>query len=302
MKYQRLKHTFKHLISYSIPVVIFYFLAMVIVRQWDMVKEYSWDFNLPFLIVSFLFLFITLLLVIILWRRVLIQLGSELSLPKAFKIFHLSNLGRYVPGKIWQFVGMYYMLEKENIGVVKAVSGTLWASLFFNLSGIIIGVLTIYFSGFELFQMSLPVLILFLVAVFSLIQPRVIDSVMNYLMKRLNQKKVVFSLPLRQVLINLLGYATLWFCYGVGFFLLTKSVTDVSLDRIFIFVGLFSIAHVVGYLSFLTPGGIGVREGVLTYMLSYYIPFPVASIVAILARVWLTLGEFVCAIVALRIK
>ena len=39
------------------------------------------------------------------------------------------------------------------------------------------------------------------------------------------------------------------------------------------------------------PGGLGVREGILVYLLSHVMPGPVAVIISILTRLWMTLIE-----------
>jgi glycosyltransferase 2 family protein len=48
----------------------------------------------------------------------------------------------------------------------------------------------------------------------------------------------------------------------------------------------------VGYLSFITPSGLGVREGVLTALLALVYPLPVAIVASLLFRLMCTLGEF----------
>jgi len=62
-------------------------------------------------------------------------------------------------------------------------------------------------------------------------------------------------------------------------------------------IGIFSIA---GVSQFLTPSGIGVLEGVLTVLLSLYLPVPIAILIALLARVWKTVTELIC--VAITVK
>ena len=55
--------------------------------------------------------------------------------------------------------------------------------------------------------------------------------------------------------------------------------------------GQYALAWVVGFLSFLTPSGLGVREGTLAYLLSHHLSPVTATLVALLARIWFLLGE-----------
>ena len=60
----------------------------------------------------------------------------------------------------------------------------------------------------------------------------------------------------------------------------------------------FALAWVIGFLSFLTPGGLGVREGLLSLLLSSYMPAPQATLIALICRVWMLSAEIVLAGVA----
>lgn len=286
----------------AVPVVIFIFLGRLLIEQWAALEDYSWDLDITNLLYSFIFLALTLLFAIVLWLRLLRQFGCTLSFSEAFKIFYLSNMGRYIPGKVWQFVGMYYMLEKKDVGLGQAISSTLWVNIFFNLSGIFLGSVILYSYKFNLFPIPLPSLIALLVLIFVVIQPQVINRVLSLYMSYAGKGDIVFSLSIKTILTNLIFYAMLWLCYGVGFFFLVDSVTDVSLIQLPALVGFFALSHVIGFISFLSPGGLGVREGVLTYLLSLYMPLPIATITAVIARVWLLMGELVCVAVALRVR
>lgn len=57
--------------------------------------------------------------------------------------------------------------------------------------------------------------------------------------------------------------------------------------------GAFSGAMVLGFLAVIVPGGLGVREGVLVFLLSSSMPLPVTTLVALLYRLWFTLVEVV---------
>ena len=58
---------------------------------------------------------------------------------------------------------------------------------------------------------------------------------------------------------------------------------------------------VVGLLAFLTPGGLGVREGALALLLSPFLPVPLPTVVALLARVWWTVAELISVATAMLV-
>ena len=55
----------------------------------------------------------------------------------------------------------------------------------------------------------------------------------------------------------------------------------------------FAAAYVVGYVILFAPAGLGVREGVLVFMLSPHLGAGTAGAVAAIARLWTTLVEIV---------
>jgi uncharacterized membrane protein YbhN (UPF0104 family) len=88
---------------------------------------------------------------------------------------------------------------------------------------------------------------------------------------------------------------------GFGFFLLVASLYQVTIGQMPSFVFAISMSFIAGLLAFFVPAGIGVREGVLVFLLSFWLPAPVAAAAAIMARVILAIGEAVAFIYAIRL-
>ena len=58
------------------------------------------------------------------------------------------------------------------------------------------------------------------------------------------------------------------------------------------------MAWAIGFLVFLTPGGLGVREGALALLLAPFLPSPLPAVVALLARLWWTVAELISVAIA----
>ncbi len=91
------------------------------------------------------------------------------------------------------------------------------------------------------------------------------------------------------------GQVLLWFCQVFAFFLFVKSLVFVQWNDFGIFSTCYAFAWLVGFLSFLTPGGLGVREGLLGLLLANYMPTSQATLIALLCRVWMLSAEIVLA-------
>jgi uncharacterized membrane protein YbhN (UPF0104 family) len=55
--------------------------------------------------------------------------------------------------------------------------------------------------------------------------------------------------------------------------------------------GALAISSTLGLIAIFAPSGLGVREGALVYILSFMMATPVAVIISILTRIWMTLVE-----------
>jgi uncharacterized membrane protein YbhN (UPF0104 family) len=81
----------------------------------------------------------------------------------------------------------------------------------------------------------------------------------------------------------------------MAFFLFVKSLAPVRWGQFPAMMGIYAAAWTVGFLSMLAPGGLGIREGVLSLLLSAYLPPATATLVALLSRIWSLAGDLVLA-------
>jgi hypothetical protein len=57
-----------------------------------------------------------------------------------------------------------------------------------------------------------------------------------------------------------------------------------------------------GFVVIFAPGGLGVREGMMTLLLRSFIPTPLAIAISFIARVWMTLFEIVVFFIGLIVR
>jgi hypothetical protein len=97
----------------------------------------------------------------------------------------------------------------------------------------------------------------------------------------------------------LLRYLVVWLAMGLSFAALARALTPYRLDVVPYLVASWAAAYVIGYLSLLTPSGLGVREGILALLLTEIFAAPLPTVIAIVARLWMVLAELLGAGVAL---
>jgi hypothetical protein len=118
---------------------------------------------------------------------------------------------------------------------------------------------------------------------------------------RLGKPTLAVRIPLSASLLSLCGSALAWFLYGVAFRLFSFGVVGRASGGWLEWGAAYTLSYLVGYLTLIVPGGIGVREVTLTQILSTIgLTTPAeAVVIALTSRLWLTLLELAPGILAL---
>ena len=117
-----------------LAVVILAFVVRTFARNWDALRAepIRWVFHPTPALGAVLLVWGMYAILIEAWRRMLAGWGDHLPYATAARIWVLSSLGKYVPGKVWAIAGMALMARDAG------VSG--WAA---TASAIILQVLAI---------------------------------------------------------------------------------------------------------------------------------------------------------------
>jgi uncharacterized membrane protein YbhN (UPF0104 family) len=289
----------KAILSFIVVVSIFYFLGKKFLSNYKELSQYHWEIRYPLFIISFLFLFGNYVLEAWIWKKILEMFNVSLSVSKCFKIINLSQLGKYIPGKFWIVLGQFYLGGKEGIS-----KGVLLLSNFVLLGLLTLGGVTIFNISYFLWPQvhwELAIGLWFLiVATLIILHPRILKRVAELFKRWTGVSMVSFSYS--RILFLFSGILLDWVVYLFGFYIFLQSFYPVTLRELIIYSGVFAISGLLGFYSLITPGGLGIREGLQAYLMSMFIPVSMAILISILSRMWMTLGEVGAALISLKIK
>jgi hypothetical protein len=142
------------------------------------------------------------------------------------------------------------------------------------------------YSG-KLFWWLIPLFLLGFVS----IHPKVLQKIFNWTLVQFKREPVSLSISYSDILWILLVCIVSWVSGGVGFYLFVDSVYPVGPQYILFLTGALAFSSTLGLVALFAPSGLGVREGALVYLLSLMMATPVAVIISILTRIWMTLIE-----------
>jgi len=293
------------LLRWAVVLLIFFFLGKKVIADWQAVRQYEWKINYFWLVFSLFILLGNFVYLSWVWSEILKIFGKTLKLKKAFKISYLSNLARYLPGRIWQYVSLVAMCEREGISKSTSTASFVLSQLINIPAALLLilatGVLpavtrepwikdTIWILGGAVTLGALIVIT----------QPNLTEKTLRWLLHKLEKTEPAVALKKTSLAGIFVSYAFGWFLHGTAFFFFTVAVTG-EVGNFFPIIGAYVAAYLIGYLSFFTPGGLGVREAVLALILSIYFPDSVAILISTLSRLWVVLGETAGALVAWKL-
>ncbi len=302
----------RRIAGYILAVAILFFLGDLLYRTWgDLAKSgFQFQFDLPRLAVSLALLVVARAFAVEAWRRILISLGERFGFAFGARVWFLSNLTRYVPGNIWQVATMMAMVNDKGVSKTNALlSQVIYTAIALGNAGVL-GLMFIFVRP-EILNGVLPVSIAtyapliaalaFLALIIFLALPP-INRLFVTITARITRREIAAPTPtFARGLVPPLFSLAMWLTNGVAFYLFVDSITPISLAQLPAFIAMNAGAYWIGYVSFVTPSGLGFREGALAWMLASFFPAPVAVALSLVTRLWATAGELLGAVLAVNI-
>ncbi|HEX3158073.1 MAG TPA: lysylphosphatidylglycerol synthase domain-containing protein [Gemmatimonadaceae bacterium] len=282
-----------------VVAAVLWFVVRELVRQWRAVagQPLGLDLHWGYLALASAIVLATYALLIQLWRLVLHFWGARLSLADAIRIWCISNLGRYVPGRVWQIGAMAALARERGVSPVAATGSALLNTAINIATGMAIALIT----GREYLERLLPggvavATALTVAAIVGLLAlPWMLPRVMRMAASRTGATGIVPHVPPGAVWLTAAGNALAWVLYGVAFQLFVAGALGHAAGGPVPYMAVYAGSYVVGYLAIFTPGGLGVREVVMAAGLTSLglATAPQALLLGFASRLWLTVLEVV---------
>jgi uncharacterized membrane protein YbhN (UPF0104 family) len=271
-----------------VVAVVFYFLARTVTDLWPQISAIEWHIDPLLFAVSVLLGLLGQCLLIVGWRLALRLVGAQISWAGAIESQAIGQLAKYAPGKVLTLIGKVYLAGRAGVPEAQATLAMFIEVATLTLTGLIVGL------GYALQVVSPARLaaagVLLLAGAAMVLHPSVLPRAINGALRLLRRPTAEFRYQWGAAIPLLTCYLGLWLVWGVGVWLLAAGL---GLEApVAPLVSGNALAWVAGFLSFIFPGGLGVREYVLARLLSASTP-GVAMGVALVSRAWLLGAEVV---------
>lgn len=284
----------RRLVRAGFLLVALGFGAWAVARQWDDVRAGFAQLSWQALVLSPAAVVLALCGGMMTWRALLADLGSPLPFRPAAKVFFVGQLGKYIPGSLWPVLAQMEM--GRELGVPRSRSA---AAFFLTLpvqlgSGLVISGVTLAAARpgaaapYAWVFLLLPVLAV-------VFEPKVINAVLAFGLRRLGREPLERPLT-RRGMLTALGWALGgWGAYGLHLAAIVRDFGSFGPATIPFSVGVFALSWCLGIMTFVVPAGAGVREVAMVAVLAPVLGQGAAIAVALCSRIVIVAGDLVCA-------
>jgi len=251
----------------------------------------QWHVRPLLLLASALLTWVMYAVLILAWRRLVTAWGQAMPLRSATRIWIVSSLGKYLPGKVWAIAGMAVMAGQAGVAPwVATGAAVLNQALSVAAGAVVVGV-----TGTSLLEVQYPwirvalavLLGLSIAGMLFLLWPGAVGRLLALAGVTAGQP----AAPAPGALLLAAGANLVAWCgYGGALWLLARGVLDQA-PTLAQCIGAFAASYVAGLLAVVAPAGLGVRESVFILMLQGSLGAPAAAALAIASRVMLTITE-----------
>jgi uncharacterized membrane protein YbhN (UPF0104 family) len=284
-------------IGAAVAVACLYFLGDRLAHDWHKIPWHEIRLNIPVLVSAFLVMFVWMFVYGFTWKVLLAGLDEHISLFNSVSVLAVSQVGKYIPGKLWFTVGRMYLAKKHGVSEAKTAVSTAMEIALSLLGAVVLFGLAVALVPRGVIPARVYLAFLLVPFCVVAVYPPILNRITGFILRRLHQP--VFEI--RMTFLGLLGilglYVLMWVIQGLGCYLLIRSFYPIELSRLPMVAGAFALSWILGFIVLISPAGLGIREGIFTFALRLVIPEPVAIIAALLSRIWITGSEGLLALV-----
>jgi len=284
-------------------VIVVGILLFVLYSEREVILTFDWNINFANLLLASLFHSLGLGITYIVWSLMIYRFSGYNNHVVNLRIYYFSSLAKRIP-TVFPYIGTRFGLYSD-VGIPSNVilNCILFENILIALAGSFVFFMFFPFYSFVLIEnvYLLMMIVLFIMGLL-LWKPNMIVEIINFLFKKLNKKPIEVVISKRDLLIWISLYTLPWFFAGLSLFFLMKSIGSFANPNLIDTIGVSSIIALVGLLSFILPGGLGIKEITGSTLLSLWMPFSVGLLITVLNRILQISDELLWSIVAVIIS
>lgn len=271
-------------------VATIWWLGGMIRDNWTELRRFDWDADPLLLGASVVAHVAVLAFGVWVWSRVLGHFDHPpVRLGPLLRIWFVSNLARYVPGKVFQFIAVAQLSRGAGLSGAVLLTSMLVHTGITLVSALVVGAWTVPGGIVPGVHPGLSATIATGVAA-ATVHPAFLNRVLSIVPRLLKKDVIRWNAGWTDGLMLLALSVINWMLYGAAYWLFVASFIDVRGVLVVFMTGVNALSFLLGYVSPL-PGGAGLREVSMTALLRAHFPEGVAAVISIATRLWTVAAE-----------
>lgn len=281
----------------AVLLIVVGFVGHRIVSNWQEVKEADWRLEPLYLVGSFLLCSIWFWVRPLGWNIILNCFGGKVPFFAVYRVYRQSELSRYVPGAVWQFLSRIYLIKRWRVSASACLAATIVDLVLATLASLIPAAWTLLeaFGDFSLYHQIL--MAAFPLLSIAVVHPRILNAWAGFLAERLKQPWTPLEIGFPTLLGIWAMYVAGWLGVAGGLALFARGILELPPEGSAFIGSSYAVAWLVGTLTMIAPAGMGIRETALGVMLSRILLQGPAFTLAVAIRFWMLLIEVVWAVI-----
>ncbi len=266
------KKYLKSLLSVAVVAVFILFFYREFRANWESVRSFPLQINWGYIVLGIFMMIANYLCTTLSWHLGINYFDNQkkLKFTQSIALVNISQLGKYIPGKLWSYVFQIYWLASKGVPKTTALYLNAMTAVLPVLVSLLMGsFLLIMCYDWHHLQTGLTILICLLIIVNLLIFNRNIMKLFVDMVSRISGQKFVFrQLSTSRILSMELFYIIGAFFWGLaGCFIAMGMGINLNISKIISISSAMLLGDVIGFLILIVPGGLGVREGTMYLIL-----------------------------------
>ena len=294
----------KRVLQIGLPVVIIGFFLYQVKNNWAQLAAHTFQWNPWLLALAFLGFLLQELSYGLIWKAVLARLDAHVGLRTCLRVYLASEFVRYIPGNVWHVLTRILWISKYGVSRPVAFASMTIELITKLAAGVLVFAVSLLFwhdigaiSSLKQQGLVMALGVGTILALFIILYPPVLNGLLNLALRLLKRDPISLSVRYSDILLVTLAWCGSWIVAGSAFYVLLLALwANTPLIAWPVCIGIYALAWDIGFVSFITPSGLGFREGAIVGLFALALPLPagLATIMALLSRFVSTMAELLC--------
>jgi hypothetical protein len=275
-------------------------------ENWESVRTLHLEINWKYLVLGILMMIANYLCATLSWHIGINYFDNhkKLKFTQSIALVNISQLGKYIPGKLWSYMVQIYWLASKGVPKTTVLYLNIVTTLLTILMSMLLGcLLLLMLPDWQHLKTEILIFIGLLLVINLILFNRNILRFFIEMFSRITGQKISFyQLSTRRIISMQCLYIT-----GALFWVLAGCFISLSIGfsldglRIIFISSAMLLGDVIGFLILIAPGGLGVREGTMFLILKGAGIIQFALIFPIVVRLLSIVTDLIMGIVSVLI-